>query len=346
MVGNMDLGTAVDCQNYGNVSSTDGSYVGGVAGLSRTTLRNSYAKCSLSGADHIGGIAGWGAKIADCAAIVTITEGTEYLGAVAGEADLEENGLRRNVFVDTGLAGIDSVSYAGIAEPIDFETLRQRPQVPEEFVSFTLTLLADERQVASIPFRYGEDLAHLQLPAVPEKEGYYGLWPEFDTSGLRSDLVIEADYRPLITLLASDEQEGKLALALADGAFTEEASLHVKESTVPPPETGSGEVQADVWEVKLEGTDLSATDRVPLRLLDRRGGKAAVYQLVNGQWQAVETTVNGHYLLLTMEGSSGTFCVCTAQTAISPLAVLSAAGAALLLLLMLRHRRAKKKKSV
>lgn len=40
IVGRMDLGYILDCRNYGNVESTDGSYVGGIAGSSASTIRN------------------------------------------------------------------------------------------------------------------------------------------------------------------------------------------------------------------------------------------------------------------------------------------------------------------
>jgi ABC-type transporter Mla subunit MlaD len=319
MVGNMDLGTAVDCQNYGSVSSTSGSYVGGIVGLSHTTVRDNYAKCTLSGTNYIGGIAGWGEHITNCAAIATIAEGTEYLGAIAGDADLTDGTLYGNVFVDTGIAGIDGISYTGIAQPVAYETMRQRESVPTEFVSFTLTLLTEEQQVAAIPFQYGEDLSLLDLPEVPQKEGYYGTWPEFDTSGLQSDLVLEAQYIPWVTLVASGEREGKLALALVDGQFTQDAVLHVTDSTVTPPE---GEGQTDVWEITLEGADVAEGETLQLRLFNRGGGKASVWQYQNGRWKSVSSTTNGHYLLVTMTGSSGIFCVRAVQGNWMPLLLL------------------------
>jgi hypothetical protein len=342
----MELGTTLDCQNYGSVTSTDGSYVGGIAGLSQATVRGSYSKCVLSGTDYIGGIVGWGTRVTDCAAITTVSESNEYVGAIAGDVDTDKGDIRGNRFVDTGVAGIDGISYSGVAEPVEFETLRQLSNIPTEFISFTLTLTADEETVTAIPFQYGADLRLVELPEVPEKEGYYGSWPEFDTSGLNSDITLEAVYTPWVTLVASESQEGKLALALAEGQFTEDVVLSVVESSVTPPQTEKPEKESDVWEITLEGSDLTETDEVPLRLLNRGGGKATVYQLVNGQWQAVNATTSGHYLLLTMTGTAGTFCIQSVQSgALLLIAALAAAAVMLLLLLFLllrRHRRKKK----
>lgn len=338
LVGHMGLGTTLECQNYGSVTSTGGSYVGGVVGQAEATVRNSYAKCVLSGADYVGGIAGWAERLWDCYAIVNIAEGSECTGAIAGNADLEDGILRNNRFVDTGYAGIDGVSYAGIAEPVDFEVLRQLSGIPTEFVSFTLTLTADGGTVAQIPFYYGEDLSLVELPEVPEKEGFYGVWPEFDTSGLNSDITLEAVYAPWITLAASAEQDGKLALALAEGRFTEDAVLRVADSSRTPPVPEKEGRQMDVWDITLSGTDLTEDDAVPLRLLNRSGGSAAVWQLVDGQWHTVEADANGHYLLLTMTGTAGTFCVCSTQSAALPVVAMLLAAAVVLLAVLVKKR--------
>ena len=340
IAGRMDLGTALGCQNYGPVSSAAGNYAGGIAGWADAAVRSCYAKSTLSGQDYVGGIAGWGSRLLDCWSIATVTGGSECLGAVAG--GVETNGsLRGNRFVDTGLAGVDGVSYAGRAEPVPFEELSQLPGVPPEFTAFTLTLTAEGEVVAQIPFLYGEDLSGVQLPPVPEQEGSYGLWPEFDVSGLKSDVTVEAVYAPWVTVAASQELSGKLSLALAEGRFTQEAVLHVTESGQAPPEGASAE--AAVWEVSLTGTELGAADPVPLRLLSP-GGKAQVWQYRDGQWRQVESTLNGQYLMLTMEGTQGTFCI-QPQGGVPWLVPAVAGGAAALaaLLLGLAVSRRKKK---
>ncbi len=344
LAGRMDLGTALGCQNYGAVTSTNGDYVGGVAGYGDGTVRDSYAKCVLSGASYVGGIAGWADRLENCAAIVTVDEGTECVGAIAGDADLEKGELSGNRFVDTGTAGIDGVSYAGIAEPVDFETLRAVAGIPTEFVSFTLTLVAEDETVATIPFYYGEDLSLVKLPEIPEREDGYGVWPEFDTSGLNSDITLEAVYTPWVTLVASKAAEGNLALALVEGRFTEDARLEVANSAQTPPAGGSAKDTTDVWTLTLTGIDAAEGAEVPIRLLNRGGGKASVWQLTDGQWYPVDATVNGHYLLLTMTGTTATFCVRSAQGGPWLLVILAAALLAVLaaVLLVLRHRKKKK----
>lgn len=338
LAGRMDLGTVLGCENYGPVSSTSGSYVGGVAGYADALVRDSFAKCVLSGANDIGGVAGWADRLRDCYAIATVPEGAERVGAVAGSGEPER--MERCFFVDTGLAGIDGVSYDGSAQPIAFDELRQLPNVPAEFAAFTLTLKADGETVKEIPFTYGQDLSKMELPPVPEREGCYGAWPDFDASGRNSDVTLEAVYKPWVTLVASTEQEGNLALALAEGRFTEEAVLQVQYSSQAL--TASSVVpEEDTWDIVLAGTDLGPGDQVPLRLLNRMGGKAEVRQYQDGLWVRLDAETNGSYLIVTMTGTSGTFRIAPAQGSgilwLAPVALL-----ALLAVFRLRKRKAQK----
>lgn len=338
LAGRMDLGTALGCENYGSVASTSGSYVGGVAGYADAVVRDSFAKCALSGGNDVGGVAGWADRLRDCYAIATVLEGTERVGAVAGSGEPEN--ILRCFFVDTGLAGIDGVSYDGSAQPISFEELRALPDVPAEFAAFTLTLNIDGETVKEIPFAYGQDLSKLELPPVPEREDCYGAWPDFDTSGLNSDITLEAVYTPWVTLLASSEQEGKLALALAEGRFTGEAVLHVR-----PTLSSTAPTEGTLWDITLTGTDLGPEEDVTLRLLNTTGGRAEVRQYQSGRWVRLDAETNGSYLIVTTRGTHGTFNIAPAQGNGPLLPVLLAAAVLLILLAVLRLRKRKKQKT-
>lgn len=341
LVGRMDLGTVLDCQSYGRVDSESGNYVGGAVGLANATVRSCFTKSVLSGKKYVGGIVGWASRVRDCCAITTLLEGTECLGAIAG--GVETNGvLTGNRFLDTGLAGVDGVSYAGRAEPVGIEELSALPGVPAELTAFTLTLTAEGETVTELPFLYGEDLSQLALPPVPEREGFYGRWPEFDVSGVSSDVTAEAVYTPWITVAASPETNGKLSLALVEGRFTREAVLHVTEGVQPPPPEAGEE--AVVWEVSLTGISPDSHEKLPLRLLSPGEGKTELWRYENGQWEKTETVRNGQYLLVDMEGTEGTFCL-QERTELPWLLPAVGAGLLLLLLLITAGKRRKKRKA-
>lgn len=347
LAGRMDLGTALDCQNYGPVESTGGDYAGGVAGYADASVRGCWSKSTLSGGNYVGGIAGWASRLRDCRAIATITGGAECLGSIAG--GVETDGVLSGCcFVDTGVAGVDGVSYAGRAESVPFEVMAALEGAPAEFTAFTLTLTAEGRTVAQIPFVYGEDLSRITLPDVPEREDRYGVWPEFDVSGTNSDIVLEAEYSPWVTLVASQERREQLSLALAEGRFTDEAVLSVADSTqAPPKKDAEGAV---TWDVSLTGSGLGQDDLLPLRLLSPNGGDADVWQYQDGQWVAVEARRNGQYLLLTMEGTQGTFFLQPREGGPWLVILPAAAGAAGLVVLLVAvgkvRRKKKQKKAV
>ncbi|MBD5128927.1 MAG: apolipoprotein A1/A4/E family protein [Ruminococcaceae bacterium] len=333
--GRMDLGTVISCANYGEISSSGGSYVGGIAGYSDAVVRNCYAKSVLSGGSYIGGITGRANDLRDNFAIVTVKECGEYVGAVAGS--ISEDGIPKgNRFVDTGTAGVDGISYAGCAEPIEFSELEKLDGVPKEFTEFGITLMADGKIVGKIPFKYGSDLSKIELPEVPVLEGSFGRWDEFDKSGVMSDITLEAVYAPWITIIASTETQDKLALALAEGRFTDEAVLHAEDGTAEPPAEA-----ARVLNISITGAD-TETSAVPIRLLNTGGKNAVVRRLDNGVWTRVDSAVSGKYLLLEMSGMSGTFCIQPQETDILP--ILLIVGAAVILMIVIAVFAAVRKK--
>ena len=131
--------------------------------------------------------------------------------------------------------------------------------------------------------------------------------------------------------MASGEtaEENGPSLALAEGQFTEDAVLTVCATSQSSP-TGEGEV----WKITLTGTDLAADAQVPIRLLDRTGG-GTVWQYVSGHWQRMNAQVNGQYLLLTMDGLSGVFCVAPPEGGQTMLLFAVAAVALLIVILLL-----------
>ena len=308
IVGRMNLGTLVACENYGGVKSTAGGYVGGLAGRSGGIVRESWSRCTLSGERFVGGIAGQADVLQNCRAIPTFTtmaDGMQSIGSIAGNANPADGRIQGNLFLDNGVGGIDGISYIGIAEPASWETLLVEGAPPEEFTACAVVFLIDGVEVERIPFEYGDDLSGIVPPEIPEKSNLHGYWPAFDTSGLHPDITLEPVYEPWITMVASDAKSGEQALVLAEGNFTRETVLNVTESEVGAP-TGA---DAMVMDIRIEGADLSEDDIVPLRLFNSTGGQAAVWRFRDSRWRTVSAETNGHYLLVNMQGDSGTYCV-------------------------------------
>ncbi|MGM9618879.1 MAG: hypothetical protein ACI3W8_03425 [Oscillospiraceae bacterium] len=127
--GRMDLGLIAGAENYGGVSSENGDYVGGIAGLAASTVRHCFAKCTLSGGKYIGGIVGSGvaedltggsSTVAGCCSMVAIGSYEAFAGAISG---VNAGNFVENCFISDTLTGINGRSYTGRAEPISYAAL-------------------------------------------------------------------------------------------------------------------------------------------------------------------------------------------------------------------------------
>ena len=246
--GRMELGYVLNCENYGAIKSTDGDYIGGIAGISKSTIRGCWAKCSLSGRSYVGGIAGYGREIYQCVSLVSVEESEGYTGSVSGDWDREDGVLKGNRFVEGQLAGVDGISYAGQAEPVAYADLIQETGVPEDFLSLTVTYMVEDKPLEIVSYSYGQILSDHQIPKVPEKEGYYGLWEEIGEDRITIDHVVEAVYTPYITTLASRAMRNNAhPVFLVEGVFNDKAFLQAEQT--------GGDEGTEQWTVTLTGAD-------------------------------------------------------------------------------------------
>ena len=137
IAGRMDLGMIAHAENYGLIQSESGDYVGGIAGITSSTVRNCFSKCTLSGGSYIGGIVGSGvgknldgsySNVVSCCSMVEIPEYEQFVGAISGD---RAGSFLENYFVSDTLAGINGKSYSGEAEPILYDELIAKFQQPE-----------------------------------------------------------------------------------------------------------------------------------------------------------------------------------------------------------------------
>lgn len=338
IAGRMDLGLILDSEGYGKVESTDGDYVGGIAGYSESTIRSSYAKCKLGGSRYIGGIAGHAAKLLNCYTLVRVLNGSEAVGAVAGETAADGD-VRGNVFVHESLGGIDGVSYGGVAAPVDYPALLEQPGLPEDFKHFTLTYRADGKVVAEIPFQYGADLSGQALPEVPAKDGVFGVWPDYDYSHLIFDEQFDAVYAPHIRTIASSAMRDTThAILLAEGMFNERSVLSASASGAQNMPVRWYQRAAEQWDVTLQGADGAGSHTVRFTPPETR--RTILLYAKNGDdWKNIHYTEDGSVLVFSMEGETMTLCVVESMRHWLAAACIGIAAVLLLLLFLLVRRR-------
>lgn len=345
IVGRMDMGLVKGSRSSGTITGTSGSYIGGIAGYSSAKLRNCAAKVTLSGAAYIGGIAGEGGIITDCLAISDITEFTEKIGALAGYVDFDKENaeISGNYFVDRGVAAIDRVSYAGIAEPMSYAEFAARVG---SFADITIEFKADGETLGKVSVPYGGALKSSDIPEIPQKSGFYAKWEEFDFDNITFPRVLEAEYIQMLSSIACEKQnESGLPLVLADGSFDEHAAVLV--------ETESSAIFApEGSELRLVTVDAGNTAPTALRIL-KSGDNPKLMQYINGAWKPVSFTENGSYLIIknpALENGYAAFCVSGSAVNTGLIITLAAVGAAviiaviLIIIIVKKHKSRKQKK--
>lgn len=362
IVGYMKHGVVLDSEGYGSVESTEGGYVGGICGESQTVIRRCYALCSVSGNKNVGGIAGYADTLQDCRAIVSVTALAGKKGAIAGQVASYENThetegeaakVSGNYYVGDGLCGVDNISYVGIAEPVSYETLLTMENLPTAFWHLKVVYRIEDTYLGAQEVAFGESLAALQYPQIPEREGYYGVWPDYTGEVMRGNLVINGEYRENVTVVESNEKyleseaDAETAYqkpyALVEQIFTEDTQLRAVLGDGTPPEAALNK-EYRIYDIVLENGGIKDTDTFAVRLLNPYE-KAVVWGCRDGVWTPWESKSRGQYLQVEMTGSRESFCVIEETTDIR---IFIAAGAAAVVLLfvivLLRKDRSRRKK--
>ena len=310
VVGRAFLGQVYGCESYGPVASTDGSYVGGIAGSSWGSIRESWSKCSLSGTDYIGGTAGYGDTLENCHTLVSVLSGEAYVGAIAGDVD-EDGTVKGNTFTHETLGALDGISYAGKAEPVSFADLCAAPGVPETFAQMELTFVADGKTVAVVPFQYGKGID--SLPEIPAKRGCSASWPDLDYLHLTASQTLEAVYTPYSSSLADGSADG-LPQILVDGSFSSDAQVsHTTQDVTWTDEKGTVRAgtayTVTVDDPVLKEVACSVHFRQP-----ESGGRYDLWVQTADGWEQRDFTVDGSYLVFSSDGEEITFCVLPHET--------------------------------
>ena len=336
IVGKAEYGAIISCESYAPIESTGGSDVGGIAGSANYAIRSCYSMGRITGKNNIGGIAGEGCDIFYSYAYNDLDMSGENQGSIAGKVS-DDGSLYGNYYVEGGVGGVDGIGYQGGATPLSYQELCAKDGVPEAFSQFTITFLADGEEVASYKCNYGDYLSADQIPEVPEKEGYYGVWPDYDFSYITGNRVLEAEYEEWTASIASAEKnDANKPLVMAEGNFYPNASLHLK-------------IEGDTYKVSMTNSMKEDapdyTGEATLRVYCEDADNTVVWVEQDGEYREVESTVIGSYRQFTME-VPGSFRIAEAEGSHTRMIVMCIIGVAvgILLIVLLVKKVAKRRK--
>jgi len=300
IVGKADFGASISCESYGDIESTGGNYVGGIAGSANYSVRSCYSMGKLTGKSYIGGVTGIGCDIFYSYSYNDFDTSGEYVGSIAGQIR-DEGTLYGNYYVEGKPGGVDGIGYEGGAAPISYEEFCGIENIPESFRTFTVVFSADDEVLGETEVSYGGSIDASELPDIPEKDGYYGVWPEDELEYVTGNMVLEAEYYKWVAALKSEEMdEAGRSMLLVEGNFLPEYSL----STETGKGTG-GDISFDI--VNAETGESVYNEPVEVRILCEDPDRMESHiRNEDGTYTKTETSVMGSYLVFRMD-RPGTF---------------------------------------
>lgn len=253
IVGLQELGLVYGSEGYGTVKSETGNYAGGIAGNSASAITDSYSLCNVESEDYTGGICGKGYTMQNCISIPAILGDGEAKGSLAGiiESDGE---VSTNIFVNDIYGGIDDINYSGKADSASYEAVMAMENIPDGFHRVTLVFKADGNVIDTKNIAYNANLGVLELPSIPDKDGYYAQWPENIVSKpILQNTVVEAEYHVWIESVAGDiASQNDKPLFIAEGKFYDDNKITLSKCDT---DNLSGDIEYSyAW--KMRGTDV------------------------------------------------------------------------------------------
>lgn len=310
IVGWMSMGLVKNGTNTGAIDAQNADHVGGIAGRSDGYIRFCHVKTTLLGSTAVGGIAGIGSTVSDCRSMVSVN-GSEQVGAVLGKAQDREK-LAGNYYLVVGRdsGAVDGISYAGLAEPLEREAFLALTDLNGIFRTVTVSFIFEDGTKQSITTPIGGSVSESQIPVVPSKEGYIGVWEGLEETNLSAvyfDAIFQAAYLARSTVIQSDQlQENELPIVLIQGDFEDSTTVKLTKLEVlpalPEGQTGIGGWRFTVPETgtphELRYALPSSCDAKRVRLL---------VQDRSGEWREAAFTVNGSYLVLAITADDEAF---------------------------------------
>ncbi|MBR2187630.1 MAG: hypothetical protein IJ857_09860 [Lachnospiraceae bacterium] len=309
IVGRADLGAVISSGNFGRVESTDGNYVGGIAGRSAFVIRDCNSMCEAVGSKYAGGIAGMAHSLVNNICLSAVDPEKEYHGAVAGDTDnadlnvKDKGSVSGNIFVFRGLGAINGVTDKSQAEAVSYSELLKREGVAEDFSEMTVTFKSDGRTVKRIRVPYGGRVSEEEYPPIEDNaDGKFGYWEEKDLSRIEQNITVNAVFVDYVTTVAAGDP--KQPDMIACGRFYDGTLLELKEE-----ERNTGKA-GDIYRAVSFSLDCSygipdnSSITVRYHIKDDRDRNAVVLLSDGSDHREAAVRTDGDYLVFDTEGGS------------------------------------------
>lgn len=339
IVAKADYGAVIANKNFADVSSQNGSYIGGIAGYSKNLIKDSYMLGDVKGTDYIGGIAGIAKDLIGNTAMSTVVSSNSgRFGSIAGDV-LKDSYVSANRYVDEGVGAINDITLNSEAGIVSYEELLQDNNTPEGFKTLRVNYFVGDDIIKTVNVAYNSYVSGADIPKAPEVEGYNTYWENKELNNIKRNINIHlVEERWNKNISANTNVNGKPVL-LASALFYEGTSIQVEETVVP--ETDKDVIKAYKYSIIPEGKYIN--EGIELRVLNEDGKANAVgIKTENGIIKA-DTTKVGSYLSFKVDSPQGEIVLIRTESINKYIIILSFIGAAAVIISGYLYYRKKKK---
>ena len=209
---------------------------------------------------------------------------------------------------DTGIVvtgAVDNISYGGRAYPVSYEEMMSGgsdDHVPEEFGQLKFIFKDEDDMIGTVSVPYGGNIYDDMLPVLPEGNGEFVRWQEFEGKNVTFGAEIRLIYSDYVTAIASDiTRENGLAALICEGKFGENDKL-----TANAAAESAGE---DKWSVTVPAAaDGNEPDEHIIRFMPLfSADRTEIILRDNNGEHKIEAVQDGQYLVFKASGNSFEF---------------------------------------
>lgn len=339
IVAKADYGAVIANKNFADVSSQNGSYIGGIAGYSKNLIKDSYMLGDVKGTDYIGGIAGIAKDLIGNTAMSTVVSSNSgRFGSIAGDV-LKDSYVSANRYVDEGVGAINDITLNSEAGIVSYEELLQDNNTPEGFKTLRVNYFVGDDIIKTVNVAYNSYVSGADIPKAPEVEGHNTYWENKELNNIKRNINIHlVEERWNKNISANTNVNGKPVL-LASALFYEGTSIQVEETGIP--ETDKDVIKAYKYSIIPEGKYIN--EGIELRVLNEDGKANAVgIKTENGIIKA-DTTKVGSYLSFKVDSPQGEIVLIRTESINKYIIILSFIGAVAVMISGYLYYKKKKK---
>lgn len=339
IVAKADYGAVIANKNFADVSSQNGSYIGGIAGYSKNLIKDSYMLGDVKGTDYIGGIAGIAKDLIGNTAMSTVVSSNSgRFGSIAGDV-LKDSYVSANRYVDEGVGAINDITLNSEAGIVSYEELLQDNNTPEGFKTLRVNYFVGDDIIKTVNVAYNSYVSGADIPKATEVEGYNTYWENKELNNIKRNINIHlVEERWNKNISANTNVNGKPVL-LASALFYEGTSIQVEETGIP--ETDKDVIKAYKYSIIPEGKYIN--EGIELRVLNEDGKANAVgIKTENGIIKA-DTTKVGSYLSFKVDSPQGEIVLIRTESINKYIIILSFIGAVAVIISGYLYYKKKKK---